>query len=645
MTLINSKCNPIWVKTNPYWPAFHAGFPTVLLAAATLVFCLEGTLRASGQFDAANGTEPVQSAGVYQIVVTDPKMVALLSVGVGANATQTYQYAGWDPLAQTLTSPLIYDPSTQIGVSRAHQRESLTANQTYFPLTVGAGTYTGSGYPHQVADYSNYIYPGTATPFVFDYIFGPGLGHDEELTEIQEFNLSPITSCRGASNSVAPPQIPPANSLNALTVKAGSDNPNLQSGTVLNSSIGMVQSDYAPVTTVPNATYDFLAHSFFDVYVEVVMPPIPLSVSGLAFPLAGAVLISDPSYPLIIASDIAAGPLPPSVVYTHTGNSSITPWPVNLVFRDTCTVNDPNTGQPFYNAGDSLGTIVLAGHGTGLDPCAKNAAMDGFVNTVLGNPGRLAPRATVPRIFSNALFPSPSSIYMSAPGTNFGGGSKDAVIFTNGSSVLYLRDIVMGNLINPISLPPAGNSALYTNKNVTLTCNISSDGSYFIPASATGTNIVRIDNNNAPVGEATVYSTVMQQLNVAGSSGIGAFKLQLSPSKVSAGKHIVEPTGSGTFKVGGYFDLALQNAFGLVYKGTTNGTLRVEQNVVTCGAPNAAMFVTKTSSSVKITWPDSTYRLQGSLSLNPATWVDIAGSSPVTVATTNSYRFFRLICP
>ena len=415
----------------------------------------------------------------------------------------------------------------------------------------------------------------------------------------------------------------------------------------------MVQSDYAPVTTCPNLTYDFGtggAHSFFDVYVEVVMPPIPGSVSGVAFPSSGAVLISDPAYPLLIASDIAAGPLPPSVVYTHTGNSSITPWAVNLLFRDTCLVNDPNTGQPYYLAGDSLGTIVLAGHGTGMDPCAKGligqAAISNLVKTVFGSPGRLAPRATVPRIFASAAFPGPSSTYMSVPGTNFGGGSKDVVIFTNGASLLYLRDIVIGNLINPISLPSAGNSALYTNNNVTLTCNISSDGSYFIPATATGTNIVQISNTNSPVGDATVYSTIVQQLNVSGSSGIGTFKLRQSPTKVSSGKHIVEPTGSGTFKIGGYFDLALQNAFGAVYKDTTNGTIRVEQNVVACGAPNAAMFVTKTNSLVTITWPDSTYRLQGTLSLNPpVTWVNISGTSPVTMPRTNSFEFFRLICP
>jgi hypothetical protein len=219
------------------------------------------------------------------------------------------------------------------------------------------------------------------------------------------------------------------------------------------------------------------------------------------------------------------------------------------------------------------------------------------------------------------------------------------VAFTNGTAVLYIRDIVIGNLANPITLPSAGNSASYTNKNVTLTCNISSDGLYFIPATATGTNIVRIDNTNAPVGGATVYSMVVQKLDVSGSSGVGAFKLRLSPTKTSPGKHVVEPTGSGAFKIGGYFDLALQNGFGLVYKDSTNGTIRVEQNIVACGAPGAALFVTKTNSLVKVTWPDSTYRLQGSLSLQPATWVDIVGTSPVSLAPTNSYKFFRLTCP
>lgn len=616
---------------------------TALLAGAALLF---GSISAFGQFDAANNTESVQSAGVYQIYVTDPKMLALLNVGVGANAAQTLQYGGWDPTAQTLTSPLMYDPSTQIGVSKAHQRESAGPNQLYFPLTVGLGTYSGVGYPHQVIDYNDYVYPVPA-PFDFENIFAPGQGHDEELTEIQAFNLSPISTC--GSNSIAtPPQIPPANSLNALTLKAGSDNPLLALGTVLNSSIGMVQSDFAPVTTVPNALLDFSAHSFFNIYVEIQMPKIPGSVSEFAFNFPGgrAVLVSDPVFPLLVASDIATGPLPPSVVYTHTGNSSITPWPVDLRFRDTSPMNDPNTGQPYFNAGDSLGTIVLAGHGTGLNPCSKDAAaIAAFVSKVFGPPGQLARRATVPRIFPNAAFPSPSSIYQSALGTNFGGGSKDVAIFTNGAAHFYIRDIILANLVNPIVLPLAGNAVTYTNTNATVTCNISTDGTNFIPATAIGTNVVRIDNTNAPVGGATVYSAVLKTLNVSGSSGSGAFKLQLSPNKVSSGKHIVEPTGSGSFKIGGYFDVALQNGFGLIYKDATNRPIRIEQSVAICGAPGAALFVTKTNSLVKITWPDGTYRLQASAFLNPVAWVNITGTSPITLPPTNSYKFFRLICP
>lgn len=48
---------------------------------------------------------------------------------------------------------------------------------------------------------------------------------------------------------------------------------------------------------------------------------------------------------------------------------------------------------------------------------------------------------------------------------------------------------------------------------------------------------------------------------------------------------------------------------------------------------------------VQLSWPDPSYRLQASPVIVPTTWVNIAGSSPVTLPATGNMRFFRLVCP
>jgi hypothetical protein len=608
---------------------FRAGFfPSALLVGAALLGA-GGGFRAAAQFPAAPGNEaPGPSAGVYQIMVTDPRMRTLMNPGVGLNATLTFPYTGWDPVGQTWTSPLLYDATTQIAVSGAHQRESAPINQRYFPVTVGQNA--GGRTADTILNYREYVYPHPASVggFDFGFIFGPGLGRDEALWEFQKLTLAPLgPEC--CSNN-CPPQVPPSGSLANLTVKAGHNN-TYSPGTVLPRSIGLLQSVVAPVAVVPNAALDFPAKSFFDVYVEVTLPNIPGSISGAAFPLAGAVLING-AQPLVVASDLATGPWPPSGVYTHTGNSALQPWSVDLKFRDTSPALDPNTGNPYYVAGDILGTLVLAGLGTGLSPCSPSAASD-FGDKVLGKPGQLAPRAVIGRIFPNALFPSPSSAYKSAPGTNFGGGSIDAVKFTEGATVLYARDFVVGSFFNPIPLPPPGSSALYTNTNTVVTFNLSMDGTNFIPTQATGRTEVRIDNTNALWGSASNSSTEILKLDVSGTSAFGAFKLRENATKASPGRHIVQATGSGSYKIGGYFDTALQYSFnnGISYRDGDR-PIRLEQTAtVDCGSSTASLSLTLLGPAIaKITWPDGRYRLQGKASLAPGSpWVEIPGVAPL----------------
>ena len=52
-------------------------------------------------------------------------------------------------------------------------------------------------------------------------------------------------------------------------------------------------------------------------------------------------------------------------------------------------------------------------------------------------------------------------------------------------------------------------------------------------------------------------------------------------------------------------------------------------------------------SNVVITWPlgCASFRLQQTISLNPTTWVDVVGQSPVTLPISSDQTFYRLIYP
>jgi hypothetical protein len=633
---------------------FGSSLSTVLVAGAALLGPVGGV---HAQFPGAPMNEPaMQSAGVFQITLTAPNMIALMN----PDASHVLQYVGWDPIGFTVTSPVLYDPETRIAVSGVHQRE-VTGTPTYFPVTVGVplgppptpplsqdviGTSTPG--PHQY--YNDYVYPTTLSDgFDFQTIYAAGGGPNEVLTEIQAFSLSPLGICGGNSNSPAPPQLPPPDSwsnLGIALVRAGYDNSyNGGGGNYLKKSIGMVQSTYHPGTGSPDSVHDFPtvggADSFFDIYVEVTLPPIPNSVSEFAFPVTGAILTN--TLPLIITATDLSG-FPPSVVYTHTGAPD-NQFTVPLKFKDTSLKNIPGTTTPYYSAGDTFGTIVLAGHGL-LDPCAKANNLEIFVNAVFGPPEQLAPRGVVGRHFSNALFPSTDSLYVSAPGTNFGGRSVDAVLFTNGATVLRARSFRVSSFANPISLPPANSSVIYTNTNTVVTFDISTDNTNFISASGAGQMQVLIVNSNSPAGN-TRYFTELLALDVSGSSGSGQFALRESPTKASPGKHIVEDDGSGNFTIGGYFDASLEYSFntGITYKPGSR-PIRLEQIVSTaCGPPGPLAAAFSGPSSVIISWSGSTFRLQGTVSLSSPNWVDIPGASPITVSPSGAYHFYRLICP
>ena len=630
---------------------FGSSLSTVLVAGAALLGPA-GSVDAA-QFPGAPLNEPgMASAGVFQITVTDQKMKDLMNAG----GSSGFQYIGWNPTAFTVTSPVMYDPDTHISVSGVHQRE-VSDPPTYFPVQVGDTSVTLGWDYEEIGNYNDYVYPAPLSDgFDFTSIYAAGQGPNEVLTEIHDFSLYPLGSCAAQTNGCPCPQLPPPNSWSDLgltfpLVRAGySNNYNGASGRIdnyLKHSIGMVQSKTFPAPNPGNPdNTDFPADSFFDIYVEITLPPVAGSVSELAFPAIGAVLTN--TLPLIITATDLAG-FPPSVVYTHTGAPD-NQFAVALKFRDDGNYKVGSSGPKYYYAGDTFGYVLLAGHGL-LEPCPSQTndciSLTNFVNAVYGPPEQLGPRAVIGRNFSSAMFPGTPSLYASVPGTNFSRGSVDAAQFTNGPTVLRARSFRVSSFFNQVPLPSANGSLIYTNTNAGVAFEISTDGTNFISATGVATNLqVLIINTNPPVGNTTVYHAELLAMDVWGSSGIGQFALRESPTKVSLGKHIVQTNGS-SFTIGGYLNASLEYSFngGITYKAA-NRPIRLDHQVISteCGTPGPLAAV-RDGSSVILSWSGSTFRLQATVSLSSPDWVDIPGASPVSVSISGPYRFFRLICP
>jgi hypothetical protein len=591
-------------------------FRSTWFAVLVAIIALLGsalTFRAkASSFPSGPENENTHSMGVFRIVV-DSGVYSLLNQGTAVHA-----YPGWN--GTELTSPLLNDynfnPETSIGVSGAYIRPN-----SFSPsVAVGLTGVNGAGISVTEDDISSYSTPpsfggsincaGYAYPD-FSWLAG---GCREILTEIQSFGLYSVSNC------VYPGTLVPSTSFGQQMVKAGWD-----AGVPLR-SIGMVQSqDYTGAT-------DFPARSFFNVFVEVTLPYDPTTM----MPPGGAVLTNACDDPLIIVNSnipdtgtSGQPPLPPQVVYIHQN-----PMAVELYFRD----NNP----PYWTKGQHFGSLVLAGHGL-LNPCGKSNVGD-FLQQVLGTVGQSALEAPVGHAFLNETFPSPNGAYNSIQGTNFGGLSLDAVNYTNGG-VLTVRSFSIRNFPSPILLPTVNSSDTYTNPNTLVTMQMSFDGISFFSAQATGQVSMVISNGNDVTGNITSYDTELLALNLTGSTvQFGSFKIRESPTKASLGKHLVKETAGGSV-IAGYFDFSSELS---VNNGETwaaaNRPIRVKLET-TCGAAGAQLSITRTNSAVRISWADSSYRLQSRQSLLPGiAWSDVPGSSPVILQTTNT-GFYRLICP
>jgi len=432
------------------------------------------------------------------------------------------------------------------------------------------------------------------------------------LTEIRKFVLTSVGSLAGR-------QCPPDPRIPSVPLMW----PMVTAGTgagVFPRSLGIVQENTPTGTIISN----FPARSFFDVFVNVNLPPVPGTVSVSAFPTNGALLYNDS--PLIV-SNTSLNNLPPSVIYIHGETAAV---PVKFLS------NNP----PYWAAGEIFGYLVLAGHGTISSDCTETTAVNALLNATLGPVGQPVSGLPVEWLRPTNLSPSPGSSYDSAMGTNSGGQTIDYISFTFPSGgTMYGRNFSEGSLTVPIPPPPYFGTNYYDPSNTLATMELSSDASNWIPAQASGPILVTISNTTATGSTTSTFATQLRTLDLAGDSQFGPFMLRASPTKPSLGQHTIRSDPRG-YRVSSFFDVFVELS---IDGGNTwipaNRSIRVQASAPPA-APNS-IFVTVTNGSVGLNWLGA-FTLQSATNLiGPFT--DITG--PATNYSTKigaGQMYFRL---
>lgn len=252
---------------------------TIISGIAAVGITLSGIViagMASAQAFPFAGDDTTTSLGQFRVLVDTPFRDVMKGV------------TGYDDTTHKFTSPLLYDGATTIGRSNAFIGGS---QQDIDGVSVGsAGTIVKQG------DYTN-------VPDDFK-----NTGRREVATEITSVNLTALDG-------------------SGFAVHMGSkamDQPR---------SVGEVQSK----STSGNPSDDFPARSFFDVFVDVVVP-------GL-----GVLHNSD----ALVVQNPDLNNFPPKVVYTHDASSAVAIY-----------FNSDNSMLGIHK-GDRFGWLVLAGHGVG----------------------------------------------------------------------------------------------------------------------------------------------------------------------------------------------------------------------------------------------------------------------------------------
>ena len=567
--------------------------------AAAWLFCLLVVLsaqRGGAQIFPPQGDDVTPSMGVFRIIV-DPLFRPLL--GPTGPPTSFPGYTGFHSSDGRLTSPMLIDSSTTIGRSNRNSR-------FYgFPQPLGAGSWD------VIAGYGDY----PAIPFMW---FTAPAPTEEVLTEIKTFVLATVggaTGNGGCTNTLVP--VAPAG---YQMVKAGTF------AGVTPRSLGIVQENVANGAAAP----DFPARSFFDIFVEVNLPPLLGTESSVAFPVTGAILTN--AQPLIV-TNLNLTSFPPQVIYIHGGNTNA----VELRFK----FNNP----PYWAAGDLFGTLVLSGHGTFTNDCTQEAAL---AAAVLGTP--TAPMAETPTewLRSSSLFPSPGSSYSSLmTDTNPPGGSDTLVFTFPGGGALYARNWTLSGLSNSITPPPFFGTNYYNPSNTMIFCQLSVDQFNWSSAQATGA-VSMIISNTSPNGSVPdILTTEILQMNLKGtSSQFGNIMLRESPTKQSLGRHTFRSDPRG-YRVSSFFDVFTElSTDGGASWIPADRSLRMSANAP--AAAPGALFISKNAggSGATIQWLGP-FTLQSAANVQ-GTYSDVSGSTggsllnswPVTFGS--KQQFYRL---
>jgi hypothetical protein len=608
---------------------FGSVLPALLLAGVALLGPGWGVQRCAAQpFLSPNipGDEPSFSIGVFQLTV-NPSFAYLFTPY--PNTPGNYYYPGFSPAGGVLTSPMMYDfTDTKIAVSASHVRN--VGSPTYFTSPDASGVRVGTSaiYPAFFPDFiPNYSPRYANLPPAFAN--APN-GIDEIMTEIESFNLATTIGSAGQLNCSVHDSRVPSVPVSINMVVAG---PAFIPGLPQNRrSIGMVQQ-LAPTV----AGTDFPAQSFFDIFVEVTMPQVPGNnsandfpglLSGIPLPSGqtqdGAVLYNDANNPLVIVNTNVTS-LPPTAVYIHGVTLAV---PLKFKYAN----------PPYWAADEVIGYLVLAGHGVLPNPsndCAKvAAAVNTLLDQTLGPVGSPLPGMPVPWLRPTNTFPTPDSSYDSSvntfvdPTTGITNVLDDTVSFTNGPEVLlYLRDISLGNLQNPIPPPPYLGTNYYNPSNTVATMELSLDGLNWFTAQANGPASVTISNTTAVGSTTSTFNTEMVSLNLKGTTIFGTIYLRESPTKQSLGKHTIRSDPRG-YRVSSFFDVFLELSTDNVNWFPANRSIRVQASLPP--AVPGSLFIKQDGINVVLQWQNN-FILQSTTNLlSPFTDVLDEQKQPVT---------------
>jgi hypothetical protein len=595
-----------------------------------------GSFPTAATDEGAPGVQPgVSSFGLFKILVRQ-QYWGMMDGSAGPIGNNS-QYYGYLASTHRFTSPLLSDYNTWIGLSKAHCLN--TADPALYNPAPGVSCsatapFNAGGLTPATASYSEDLTGILTMPPGF-----PTAGnYNEVFTYMLNMQLTAYSNCVYSGSSMGLP-ILPYDTFNPMVYTGPQHYPSIHK------SIGRM------VSNLPNcgpSLTDYAvgspAHSFFDIYINAWIPPNPGSMAGTDVPATGFYLYNDPNdmffgpQPLIV-ENTAVEDLPAPAIYYHGG--ALYGVPVKFL-----NAGSDRSGTITWNAGDTFGILMLAGHELNL-VCGQGPYVDKFVENVLGKPGQANPEPPVLWTFPTNSFPSPGVTYSSQPGAYPGGGSVDEIYFTNTAyGTIYIRSLMHGNLVNPITPPAPNILATYTDASSSLSCEVSDDHVNYYGVSGSGPMKLSITNVGTS-GNATVYNTaIVSMTNVVSlnGAGFGPFLLRQSFTKSSTGRHVLMKTAAGSY-VASYLDATYQYSNDGATWYDANRPIRLSIAEPTCGVAGQGVYIQQTNKLEKLSWSNSNYRLQGSTNLSKPFWVNVSSTSPVTLGATNGLHFFRLVCP